>query len=57
MLKYDLERRIREIENDERLKYKTATIVENAPLALIQLSLEIELKTLKKVLYAYNKEH
>ena len=30
------------IESDERLSYKTATIVENAPLALIQLELETQ---------------
>ena len=38
------------VESDERLHYKTATIVENAPLALIQLVLETKRNTLKWVL-------
>lgn len=38
------------IESDKRLSYKTATIVENAPLALIQLELETQQATLKWVL-------
>ena len=48
-----IEKRIREIEADDRyqsgLKHP-ATIDINAPLALIQLSFEIELKALKWVL-------
>jgi hypothetical protein len=42
--------RIEELLGDERLSYKTANIVINAPLALIQLSIEVELHTLQKVL-------
>ncbi len=42
--------RIKEILKDERLSYKTANIQINAPLALIQLSLEVELHTLQKIL-------
>jgi hypothetical protein len=38
------------IEADERLYYKTATISSNAPLALIQLNLETQSNTLRKVL-------
>ena len=41
--------RINEILADERLSYKAANVFTNAPLALIQLSLEIELHTLQKV--------
>lgn len=41
--------RIKTIEEDDRLKQPTATIDINAPLALIQLSLETERTTLKKV--------
>lgn len=48
-----IKQRIAEIEADSRYQsgqQKPATVVENAPLALIQLSLEKELKTLKWVL-------
>ena len=46
----EIKARIKEILADERLAYKTATIIENAPLALIQLSMQIELHTLQRVL-------
>lgn len=49
----DIENRIKEIEADSRYQSglkKPATVVENAPLALVQLSLETELKALKWVL-------
>ncbi|MDP2104627.1 MAG: hypothetical protein Q8J76_01430 [Desulfobulbaceae bacterium] len=46
----EIKERIKLIESDKRLKYKTATIVENAPLALIQLELETKRDTLKWVL-------
>ncbi len=39
---------IEEIEGDERMSYKKATISENAPLALIQLEMETRLKELKR---------
>lgn len=42
--------KIREIENDKRYKYPTATIVENAPLALVQLEMESFIGILKWVL-------
>lgn len=42
--------RLRELEADERLYYKTATIIENAPLALHQLAGEVESRTLRWVL-------
>ncbi len=42
--------RIKEILADDRLAYKTATIFGNAPLALIQITMETELHTLEKVL-------
>ena len=48
--KEEIQERIDEILADERLSYKTATIFENAVLALIQQSLEIELRTLQRVL-------
>jgi hypothetical protein len=48
--KNEIETRIEEILFDERLGYSVATIFENAPLALIQLSLECELHTLEWVL-------
>jgi hypothetical protein len=41
-----------EIENDERLGYPTATVFENAPLALIQCGLENQRRSLKYVLMA-----
>lgn len=43
--------RLNEIKSDERLSYPTATVFENAPLALIQLGLESrinELEVLRK---------
>ena len=45
-----IQKRIDEILADERLSYKSATVFENAPLALIQLSLEVELHTLQNIL-------
>lgn len=45
-----IEARINAILRDERLSYKTATIVENSPLALIQYGMEVELHTLQKVI-------
>lgn len=50
MNKEEIEKRIAEILSDDRLLSKTATVFENAPLALIQLGLTIELHTLQKVL-------
>jgi hypothetical protein len=42
--------RIAEILADERLSYKTATVFSNAPLALIQYGMQVELHTLQRVL-------
>ena len=42
--------KLNEIVSDERLSYPTATIVENAPLALIQLELSTKRDTLLWVL-------
>ena len=50
MDKKQINARINEILADERLSYKSADIFSNAPLALIQLSLEVELHTLQNVL-------
>ena len=44
--------RINELLADERLSYKAENIFSNAPLALIQLTMETELHTLQKVLGA-----
>lgn len=41
---------LEEIESDERLGYPTATVVENAPLALIQCGLGAQVRALKYVL-------
>lgn len=46
----EIQKRIDEIKADERLSYGSANIVINAPLALVQLALEVELSTLEKVL-------
>jgi hypothetical protein len=40
---------LKEIEEDERLGYPTATVVENAPLALVQCGLENQLRALRWV--------
>lgn len=45
-----IKNKIKEIETDERMKAKTATIDINAPLALIQCGLEHQLTILKWVL-------
>lgn len=45
-----IQNRIEEILNDERLSYSTASVYVNAPLALIQYGLQVELHTLQKVL-------
>jgi len=50
MNKEEIQKRIDEILSDERLSYKTATMFENAPLALIQYGMEVELHTLQRVL-------
>jgi hypothetical protein len=42
--------RLQEIESDERIWYPAATVFNNAPLALIQVTLETEAQTLRKVL-------
>lgn len=44
--------RIAEIEKDERYLDDPASILINAPLALVQISLETERSTLKKVIGA-----
>lgn len=48
--KDQIREKIKELESDERLSYPVATVVENAPLALIQLSLETQIGMLKWVL-------
>lgn len=45
-----IEAKLRQIEADERLGYKTATVFENAPLALVQTSLKAQRDILKWVL-------
>lgn len=45
-----IEERIKEILADTRLKYKSANVFTNAPLALIQVALSTELHTLQRVL-------
>ncbi len=52
MKKEEIEKRINEILADERLAYKTANVFINAPLALIQMQLQVELHTLQKVIGA-----
>ncbi len=42
--------RLNELLADERLYYPAATVKVNAPLALIQLSMEVEIHTLQRVL-------
>ena len=48
--KKEIEKKMKEIEADKRINYPTATISENAPLALIQLHLETQRDVLKWVL-------
>jgi len=44
--KKDIEKKIEELQEDERLGYPNATVFSNAPLALIQLSLKAKLDAL-----------
>ena len=46
-VKQQIEKAIAEIEKDDRLPPPVATVFENAPLALIQVGLEQQLRTLK----------
>ncbi len=52
----EVEGALAEIEEDERLGYPTATVVENAPLALIQCGLDSQRRALKYVLMALDKK-
>jgi len=45
-----LESKLAELKSDERLTYPTATILENAPLALIQLGMESQIHLLEDLL-------
>lgn len=51
-----IEDALAEVENDERLGYPTATVVENAPLALIQCGLDSQRRALKYVLMVLDKK-
>ena len=46
----EIEAKLKEVESDERLTYKSATVFENAPLALTQLELETKVSVLRWVL-------
>ncbi len=48
--KKEIEEKLAEIKSDERLGYPPATVDINAPLALIQLSIESQIDILKWVL-------
>ena len=50
MTEEQIKQRIQDILSDSRLSSKTARVFTNAPLALIQYGLEVELHTLEKVL-------
>ena len=46
----EIKKMLEKLENDSRVKQKTATIITNAPLALTQLSIEAKIQALKWVL-------
>lgn len=48
--KIEVEKMLAEAKADERLAYKPADVFTNAPLALIQVSLEAQVHTLERVL-------
>ena len=50
MNKEQIQKTIDEILADERLSYATATVFSNAPLAMIQYGMQVELHTLQNVL-------
>jgi hypothetical protein len=47
---HEIRARIKELLADDRLHYRTATVFENAPLALVQLGMEMEIRALAWVL-------
>lgn len=49
-LSAELVEMVNEIDNDERYHYPNATVVENAPLALVQLNLETRVAFAQEVL-------
>ena len=48
--KKEIEKKLKKVESDERLHYPTADVFSNAPLALIQVSLESQRDILKWIL-------
>jgi hypothetical protein len=46
----EIEAKLEELKNDDSFKSPTATLFENAPLALIQLELETKVRVLEWVL-------
>ena len=44
-----IDEQIKEVEEDERFHYKPANVIINAPLALIQVGLDSQMRVLKKV--------
>jgi hypothetical protein len=48
--KQEIEKKLAELEADERLSYPPATVYVNAPLALVQTELESKVAALKWVL-------
>ena len=46
----DIIEKLEELKKDERLYYKTADVFTNAPLALMQLSMETQVNTLEWIL-------
>lgn len=45
--KKEIINKIKELEEDERMGYKRASVFSNAPLALIQLSIQTKIDSLK----------
>ena len=48
----ELKKKLAELKNDERHKYKPALVEINAPLALVQVSIQAKIDTLEWVLKA-----
>ena len=47
---YEMQKELKELKSDERIYYSTATVFENAPLALIQVQLGTKINLLEKYL-------
>ena len=46
----EIKKKLEELMSDERMSYETATVFENAPLALIQMGMGAQINTYEEIL-------